>query len=312
MSLTASIFGTGDKRKPSNVDNDSTTTFFDRSQPIVTKIHEPIRKRVKISTPTMSKEDIIERRKRLSKEMESFTVKPNDPIEDFRSTLQHTGVVVLRDIVPDLDSLRQQAAHEREKACQALRDRGLSWNEEVNNKTTIRFRELCVRCKGRMDVRYPGSGFWEQHERLNAMIRQVLGDVEPAVLVYAGWIFSFPGSVDQPWHQDGRPLFATGCEHLPCYALNVFVPLDVDVEQGPTEFVLGSHRMSEEDAMTLLDEEKDLCAPILQVGDALCYDYRTCHRGTANLSSKTRSVLYLMFARPWYKEHVNFGDEPLC
>ena len=42
--------------------------------------------------------------------------------------------------------------------------------------------------------------------------------------------------------------------------------------------------------------------------------YRICHRGTTNLSlTKTRTMLYLMYsyARPWFKEHLNFGAEHL-
>lgn len=53
-------------------------------------------------------------------------------------------------------------------------------------------------------------------------------------------------------------------------------------------------------------------APILRQGEALIYDYRVCHRGTRNLSAtKTRTMLYLMYARPWFKEHLNFGKESL-
>lgn len=53
-------------------------------------------------------------------------------------------------------------------------------------------------------------------------------------------------------------------------------------------------------------------APLLRQGDALIYDYRVCHRGTKNLSTnKTRTMLYLMYARPWFKEHMNFGKERL-
>lgn len=54
-------------------------------------------------------------------------------------------------------------------------------------------------------------------------------------------------------------------------------------------------------------------APLLKQGDALIYDYRVCHRGTANLSfdGTTRIMLYLMYARPWFREHLNFGEERL-
>lgn len=136
---------------------------------------------------------------------------------------------------------------------------------------------------------------------------------------------------------------------LPPYALNVFIPLeDVGEEVGPTEFWVGSHlgdrareimqQLSEggggQGSNGRLDEE--VFGPCLKWGDALLYDYRICHRGTRNLSSssssdvvgdggkgttdghddigvggKTRPMLYLMYARPWFQEHLNFGSTRL-
>ena len=52
-------------------------------------------------------------------------------------------------------------------------------------------------------------------------------------------------------------------------------------------------------------------APLLELGDALVYDQRTIHRGTANISSESRPLLYLLYKRPWYHETINFGEEPL-
>ena len=89
---------------------------------------------------------------------------------------------------------------------------------------------------------------------------------------------------------------------------------------------------------------------VIGKGDILLYDYRICHRGTCNLSSSlsvvattntgypqadeantsslekneeqeeketnraegiVRQVLYQMYARPWFKEHLNFGQKSL-
>jgi ectoine hydroxylase-related dioxygenase (phytanoyl-CoA dioxygenase family) len=201
-----------------------------------------------------------------------------------------------------------------------LTKRNLTWNEECNNHEAVRFKEVVVRCKGRMDVLFDQYlchnevPFWKNHAILNGIVNNLLyggetDDLRPS-LVYAGWIFSEAGSADQPFHQDGIPLFPMGNEQLPPYALNVFVPLqDTTVELGPTEFQLLSHHMP---ATTTIVDESTLVLPLPQRGDMLLYDYRVCHRGTANLTTNTlRSVLYLMYARPWFKEHVNFGTEPL-
>lgn len=171
-------------------------------------------------------------------------------------------------------------------------------------------------------------------------------------LVYSGLIYSFPGSSDQPWHTDGTTLFpeARSLLDLPPYALNVFIPLnDITPDVGPTEFIPSSHLAEqalviEESLMQFatcasrtkekrqrnnkktdvrskdpqISEEEwldrhSVIAPTLNVGDALLYDYRVCHRGTRNLSQegKTRMMLYLLFARPWFKEHLNFGGDYL-
>ena len=166
------------------------------------------------------------------------------------------------------------------------------------------------------------------------------------ILLYAGLILSLPGSDDQPWHKDGMPLFPELSPHdsvLPPYAINVFVPLsdqDGCLEAGPTEFIPGSHVLEEDIAMQKLDQaEKEysrksnqkvsfatseidseelkpgIVSPVLYQGDALLYDYRVCHRGTSNLTGKevstgqVRRILYLMYARPWFKEHLNFGSD---
>ena len=225
---------------------------------------------------------------------------------------------------------------------------------------------------------------WETSPLLNSVVQHALRGAaadDPPRLVYAGWIFSFPGAPDQPWHQDGTPLFPTSSssqsinQQLPPYALNVFVPLqDADgaLASGPTEFVVGSHRMDEATAMRAVerhninnqrkeaatavvgcddddDDDDDLppiVSPVLQRGDVLIYDYRICHRGTANLTAahwmetnsssssiaynsissnhnsanddndpngggRVRTILYLMYARPWFREHLNFGTERL-
>jgi ectoine hydroxylase-related dioxygenase (phytanoyl-CoA dioxygenase family) len=147
------------------------------------------------------------------------------------------------------------------------------------------------------------------------------------LLVYVGLILSFPGSEDQPWHQDGMPLFSEDdfdSSDLPPYALNIFLPLtdqDMSVEVGPTEFIPGSHIMTEQQAMSIVEGSEQtgpltVVSPVVRSGDALIYDYRVCHRGTSNLThvcdqGKVRKILYLMYARPWFKEHLNFGTENL-
>jgi ectoine hydroxylase-related dioxygenase (phytanoyl-CoA dioxygenase family) len=68
---------------------------------------------------------------------------------------------------------------------------------------------------------------------------------------------------------------------------------------------------SEEHGEEVQEEHPGIVSPRLNQGDALLYDYRVCHRGTSNLTQGTRRILYLMYARPWFKEHLNFGTKRL-
>ncbi|KAH8046139.1 phytanoyl-CoA dioxygenase [Aureococcus anophagefferens] len=124
------------------------------------------------------------------------------------------------------------------------------------------------------------------------LARRVLGD--DVVLAYVGLVASFPGSDDQPWHADGVKLFPGHGGELPAHALNCFVPLaalDAELRRG------GAPR--------------DVFAPELAPGDLLVYDQRTVHRGVANVSQHSRPILYLLFCRPWFREHINFGSTSL-
>jgi len=310
---------------------------------------------------------------------------------DVRSLVRHYGLVIVRGALSDVqvEEMKTLADATQRRVCTLLDAKQIPYNDPINNTETIRFQELAVRCHGRMDVRYnlpdlqnkncmdkdhnnnndnddnnhdstPSSSSSSSTSLMTSirsltdgLASSVLHGAEPSNLVYAGWIFSFPGSVDQPWHQDGSPLFEKGTESLPSYALNIFCGLhdddnDNDNESiilGPTEFVVGSHDRTPEQTMIDRTYRKDdtIISAVLGKGDILLYDYRICHRGTSNLSNHSvscrddhgsgegnetksttittttkkeqgviRKVLYLMYARPWFKEHLNFGDRSLA
>lgn len=261
---------------------------------------------------------------------------------DVRGLVKCHGLAILRGALSEreVDMIRRRADATRRLVCNTLEARKIPYNSPVNDTETVCFQELAVRCQGRMDVRYCDN--YHKHKTsphndskppatplsfplIDDLAAATLHGAEAPNLVYAGWIFSFPGSADQPWHQDGSPLFEQGTESLPSYALNVFCGLHADqlLELGPTEFVIGSHHMRAEQAM---GETRAAVSAVLGKGDILLYDYRICHRGTSNLSTTSspadevdsgegtgvvRQVLYLMYARPWFREHLNFGNKRL-
>jgi hypothetical protein len=199
-------------------------------------------------------------------------------------------------------------------------------NREIEQNHSFLYHEVASRCLGRLDSRYKmdetpfNKNEVVSNEFIIPVVNSLLG--KDAKLLYAGLILSFPLSADQPWHQDGAPLFEDNefpvDQPLPPYALNVFIPLDdVTEELGPTEFCVGSHYRDK--AIKVMkhlengnEQGANVVGPLLKTGDALIYDYRVCHRGTQNLSrGKTRPMLYLMYARPWFNEHLNFSEEKL-
>lgn len=311
---------------------------------------------------TISREETLNRRRRQSQDeiLDQLTISLGDYrkgindeelYDDVRGLMKHHGLVIIRNAISqeDVSIITTIANATQIKICDTLDAKNIPYNSPINNTKTICYKELAIRCQGRMDVRYLEEGYDttnkndlhknEQDTRLptltliDNLAASVLHGAEPPNLVYSGWIFSFPNSSNQPWHQDGSPLFEHITESLPSYAINVFCGLhniDADdddeliLELGPTEFVVGSHHMKPEIA---IDKVDSAVSAVLGKGDILLYDYRICHRGTSNLSSSSeevqegdsssaeagvnRMVLYLMYARPWFREHLNFGSTSL-
>jgi len=156
-----------------------------------------------------------------------------------------------------------------------------------------------------------------------------------------------PGCPTQSWHADGGHTSLT--KHEPCHVFNVFIPLvDVPLSMGPTELRPGTHYHTRNLASMMLvaKARKTLRSPVtpeLQMGDALLFDYRTLHRGRANMSDvdnissanndddvdgendakestategegnanddgcgRHRPVLVITFARRWFVDVCNF------
>ena len=118
-------------------------------------------------------------------------------------------------------------------------------------------------------------------------------------------VASYPGAPEQAPHRDHDHLFPQPgvAPNLPIYAVNVAVPLiDVDLVTGPTGVWLGSHRSGRAIAV----QSKDMVASPLQRGDCMLLDYRTLHAGLPNRSGQARPILYMVYARRWFFDDVNY------
>ncbi|MCA0302739.1 MAG: phytanoyl-CoA dioxygenase family protein [Proteobacteria bacterium] len=137
-----------------------------------------------------------------------------------------------------------------------------------------------------------------------AVVHQVLEAT--AILEAYGCILSMPGAPAQHEHHDGPHLFGSALSAmLPPYALTFALPLvEMNETQGSTMLVPGSHRWQarRDDAATLL--------PVVPPGSCVLWDYRLRHYGTENRSPAPRPLLYGTYARPWYRDPVNFRETP--
>jgi hypothetical protein len=135
------------------------------------------------------------------------------------------------------------------------------------------------------------------------IVREILG--KDIALIHKGMFMSLPGADPQEYHQDG-PHLSTQYQK-PCHAVNVFVPLvDLCMQNGPTEFCLGSHILGH--------EEYDLDfveTPRVAAGTPIVFDYRLGHRGLGNSSDACRPILYCTYAAAAdgkeFRDSVNFS-----
>lgn len=196
----------------------------------------------------------------------------------------------------------------------------------------LRFRELCKRIPAdmRFDICLPhvnlpckdaspgkvcaddtaawAALFSDVHQWVWPVLKGLLKaqDTDGTNMVHkAGVVIAQPGATDQPWHPDGHQsgLF------------NVFIPLvPVTQDNGPTQLQPGSQVLVDEDLAIPLfwaydDAEVPPVSPSLAAGELLIFDYRVTHRGTANPSTESRPVAYLVYARPGVKDNYSFPPE---
>lgn len=120
---------------------------------------------------------------------------------------------------------------------------------------------------------------------------------------YAGALPSAGSSRDGPWHRDVYLMFddETVDVNLPHpYYYTVLIPLvAVDAQNGATQFLLGSHKQTCEQALS----ENRSYQPSAEPGDMIVFDGRICHRGRENKTDSDRTVLYMVWTKKWYNDY---------
>lgn len=109
------------------------------------------------------------------------------------------------------------------------------------------------------------------------------------------------GSGYQSIHRDCPPLFPETGTETPMYQLALNFPLvDVTTENGPLEIIRGTHMMSRDEGLKLIESGQASIEPIsLQMGDVMIRDVRTLHRGTPNKTIQPRPMVVIGYSRSW-------------
>jgi ectoine hydroxylase-related dioxygenase (phytanoyl-CoA dioxygenase family) len=80
------------------------------------------------------------------------------------------------------------------------------------------------------------------------------------------------------------------------------VTVPVSIENGATEFMVGSHRQPAKNFGDL-----ELTKAEVPLGSALVFNGKINHRGTKNESLEDRPVIYRVFHKKWYNDQFRKG-----
>ena len=119
-------------------------------------------------------------------------------------------------------------------------------------------------------------------------------------------ITSLPNCSEQQLHSDGGGLFGSAVDNLlPPHAILLGIPLiNLDNINGTTEIFPKNNLKNEK----FINEQQNSlsCKPFLKKGDCYLMDFRTIHRGLANNSNKKRSILFVRYCLPWWRDIANY------
>jgi ectoine hydroxylase-related dioxygenase (phytanoyl-CoA dioxygenase family) len=136
-------------------------------------------------------------------------------------------------------------------------------------------------------------------EDVLAVVKSLVG--EDATLVQLATDTPIRGSDYQDIHRDAPPLFPETGDETPPFQLALNFPLvDVEIENGPFEVARGTHMMSKEEGLRLIESGEIELEPItMRLGDVMIRDVRSLHRGTPNRTEVPRPMVVIGYSRRW-------------
>ena len=138
-----------------------------------------------------------------------------------------------------------------------------------------------------------------EDEDVLAVVQKLIG--EDAQLHQLATDTPLEGSEYQDVHRDAPPLYPETVSETPPFQLAVNFPLvDVSEERGPFEITRGTHMMSKEEGLRLIESGEVRLEPLLmKAGDVMIRDVRGLHRGTPNRTETPRPMVVLGYSRCW-------------
>lgn len=220
---------------------------------------------------------------------------------NYRETMLNEGVCLFKNRIDE-----KTISHLR-KEIQKIRDIvGIKINKMPRPLKT--YSDIAERQLGRLDYRCGFSA--EIFAETVKPIKKIIEEISPLIdfKYYWGAIPALGGSGPTDLHRDVYPLLnnTTGNDlndldiRLPPYYLTVFLPLvQITKQNGPTEFIKGSHQRP-----IVNFGQEEIYAPLLSPGDMIIFDGRTLHRGSPNQTKDERIIAYITFVANWYHDQT--------
>jgi hypothetical protein len=150
--------------------------------------------------------------------------------------------------------------------------------------------------------------------RIYPLLRYLLG---PDLIINSiSSVVSLPGAPDQRVHRDVPNIYVTELnrsgdfswlKYVPPYAVTLGIPLvPISKLTGNTRFWPGTHLFNAGREHPIHNSGVDFTA---ETGTCVMFDYRVLHAGLANNSDKIRPIMYNVYSRPWYRDHVNYTKQ---
>lgn len=231
-----------------------------------------------------------------------------DQTKELVNLFYQEGVLVFKEIFDD--KTIQTISNEVKNIREVVMARISQMDRPLKTYSDIAEREL-----GRLDYRcgFTNAIFTEIATPVIQLVKQLSPQID--FRYYWGAIPALGGSGPTPMHRDVYPVLnvTEGNNldkldiNLPPYYFTVLIPLvEITHENGPTQFIKGSHRK------LIVDIDKEeIYAPLLKPGDLVIFDGRTMHRGSANHTNQERVVAYITFVANWYHDQTFVINEYL-